>query len=483
MKRFYFLMLLIILLWDIGSFAEVLTLNDCVARGLDNNRELKIAYENFRKFKGTKQKTRALYFPHVSLTAMYNRVNFTASDRLKEDFEKFSMIPGQLSQLFLSTIQDPTMQAVYAQKIQGMMSELNLPSELPKHVGMLNTGVFVSQPIFTGFRILNANRAISAAEKGAYYQYIETKNKVILDIETTFYQALLMDHLVEVYQMAVKIGNDHLDIIKKMHAEGLASDWDLLKARTHIQKLEPQLADAKRKRELVYSKLRLLIGASQEDELLISGDFKAPEIEYAEDFDSLYKIAKANNPLLKSVSLFENSSKYLLKTAYGSLLPQIGGFANYTFLGINDEYNVGSKDINKVFAVGISLKWDIFTGGEHFGKIKEKRAELESVKQKKSQVMDYVKIQIKDALNQLKYAKENYKTHELNVQLSEKSLQIAEESFKNGTAREVDVLDAQLDLKSAKVSYYQMIYDYITADLNLKKALGVISKDFNHEEE
>jgi outer membrane protein TolC len=56
---------------------------------------------------------------------------------------------------------------------------------------------------------------------------------------------------------------------------------------------------------------------------------------------------------------------------------------------------------------------------------------------------------------------------------AKRGLEIAEERYKAGLMTNVEVMDAQLAFKSARMNYIKSLYDYIVARISLYRALGM----------
>jgi len=58
-----------------------------------------------------------------------------------------------------------------------------------------------------------------------------------------------------------------------------------------------------------------------------------------------------------------------------------------------------------------------------------------------------------------------------NVKLAERSLELANLSFRNGVLNQIDVLDTELLLSQSRLAYLQAIYDYLIAKSELQGLL------------
>ena len=453
---------------------RVLTLQDCLAAALQNNADLKIAQQQVEKALGRKKEVRGLLLPQVKVQGMYLANNVTYADALVQDYRSLQQLPAGFSDLFLSVL-PPSLRPTYEVKLQEFLGRINLPEELPDRVSLMNASVMVQQPLFTGFKLVNGYKAAAEMKNAAQHSFEVEKTKVQYDVISTFYQAVLLDSLVAVHRMSVEVGEKHLQLIRKMRQEGLASEWELLKARVHVKKLTPKLVQSKKNRDLVYSKLKLLLGLSQKDTISLNGRLQPVALPDSLQAEKLYRTALSHRRELKALSSLIKAGEHAAKIARGEYLPDIGAIGALTFLGMNDQYSLQTRDISQVLSLGVALRWNAFSFGRHSGKVQQARAQINILQEKLMQFKEALNIQIQNVIRSIEYAREELLTQQDAVMLAQKSLIIAQEAFKSGDARQVDVLDAQLDLQSARVEWLNAVFQSIIADLDFKKALGVLT--------
>jgi len=72
-------------------------------------------------------------------------------------------------------------------------------------------------------------------------------------------------------------------------------------------------------------------------------------------------------------------------------------------------------------------------------------------------------------------AKEFVESQRLNLTRAEEGLRLAEVGYREGTNTQVEMIDAQAALTTARVNHYQAIYSHMIAKLDLQKAMGTIT--------
>ena len=86
--------------------------------------------------------------------------------------------------------------------------------------------------------------------------------------------------------------------------------------------------------------------------------------------------------------------------------------------------------------------------------------------------MDGIKLEVKNAYLTMREAEEKVSTQELTIDQAEEALRLAKLSYAEGASTQLDVLNANLSLKQAKMNYQQSLLEYNLALAGLKKAIN-----------
>jgi outer membrane protein TolC len=152
-------------------------------------------------------------------------------------------------------------------------------------------------------------------------------------------------------------------------------------------------------------------------------------------------------------------------------LPNISFYGSYSYM-----YNVKPEDnyrkgINGA-AVGLKVDWTLFDGLEKYHKQKENALNAEKLanqfeqsQQQLSLVSELAKKQISVQSNALDVAKEQLK-------LAEKVYNSTKLKYEQGLGSNIEIYNAQTELKVAQNNYYGAMYDAIVAKIDFLKAIG-----------
>ena len=69
-------------------------------------------------------------------------------------------------------------------------------------------------------------------------------------------------------------------------------------------------------------------------------------------------------------------------------------------------------------------------------------------------------------------AQERIRSQEKNLEQAQEGLRLAQLRYANGLSRQIEVLDAQVALTTARANYLQAVFDYQAASARLDRAMG-----------
>lgn len=98
---------------------------------------------------------------------------------------------------------------------------------------------------------------------------------------------------------------------------------------------------------------------------------------------------------------------------------------------------------------------------------------MHSAEETLQQVRESVALEVKQDYLNILSAKEKIRATEAAVDEAEEAYKIATVRYKSGVGINLDVLDAQYNLNSARTNYITALYDYNVGLATLEKALGI----------
>ena len=409
---------------------ESLTLKDAIITAYKNNKDIQIQEQEVSAARADILGARSEFLPSLNVNAGYTRNGAVVPVQIRGKKD-----PG----VFTGYINDNTL------------------------------GAGLSQILYNG----GANIANFNSAKLNLRVQEETLRAKKLDVEfeaKRLYYGLLLGYEVErIAQELVDNARDHYEDVKNRYGQGMSSKFDLLQSEVQVALMMPQLVKAQNAIEQIMAELKKLLGYKQET--VIKPRDKNLEYSLIEikEYDFL-KTAYLNKPEMILKALGVDISKWSIQMAKSGWRPQINANLGYDF----SSNNVGNmlNNAHSNWNAGISLNFPLFDGFSTKAKVDAAKARYKEAILTKENLADQIAVDVKQACLDLKQAKAIIDSQKDNVFEAQEALRIANISYDNGEAKNLDVLDAQVSLGQVQQNLSEGIYDYLMAKAQLDRTLG-----------
>jgi outer membrane protein TolC len=179
-----------------------------------------------------------------------------------------------------------------------------------------------------------------------------------------------------------------------------------------------------------------------------------------------------NRPELQSLNDQKKQTQSLIKIAQGGWLPTVGLFANYQW---NRGQDMPPNDTKwePGYQYGVNASVPIFDGFQAYGETQAAKGQYIQVTWGEQALRNGIRTEVSADYLQLLTAKESVDAEKTNVAAAEKNYDAAEKRYREGYVNQLDVLDAEINLTSARAGYLGAISNYLTAKAALEKAMGL----------
>ncbi|MBT8366244.1 MAG: TolC family protein [Deltaproteobacteria bacterium] len=328
-----------------------------------------------------------------------------------------------------------------------------------------------SQPIFTGFALLNQYKIASLGLDIAEIRQKLTRQDIILDAKNAYFSILKTQKLLDVAQITVKQITAQKDVAENMYQVGMSPLNDLLQSQV-------QLANAKQ--TLITAQNNLAIAKSQFNTLLIR-PVNAPVaivdiLDYKPfDYDIDYCLAQAAKYRLEiqTADLEVQISQKDYKLSQSNYYPTVNLEGNYYRRGTDWDVSGGEGVADKKFwDIRATATWDFWEWGRTTYGVREKLQRLSQAKYRQEQIQVDINQEVKQAFLRTNESEQNIVTIEKAIEQAKENLRITEERYKEQVSTITDVLVAQTLFTETMTNYYNALYDYKIAKAVLYRALG-----------
>jgi outer membrane protein TolC len=422
-----------------------------------NNHVLKAAHQEEQQAIYEQYASRALFLPQVSLSGVYTQMD----DPLKLELNEVrdAIIGANRITATYLTLSPAVGNAVAA------AIDSRLPSFEKQMVGdhFWRAGLDVSWPIFTGGRILAANRAANEKLKAAKEKTRMTHAALVSELARLYFGLQLAMDVEAVRRAVVAAMELHYEQAKKMEENGLIARVERLHAEVALAESRRQHLRAVHDRELAQTALNHLLSLS-EPIVLSSPLFMHSKLEPLSVFREQ---AQMRNPALKELEARKGMAHQAVMKEIGTYAPQVALF------GTREIDNCNIDLPTPKWAVGVSVSFLLFDGMARYHKVHAANTQKRRVEDLALDARRKVDTLVEMQYQELTKAQDRYETLKTATALSEEYLRIRKRAFEEGMATSLDVVDAELNTSKIKIEKLQAMYDYDVALARLLEASGL----------
>jgi outer membrane protein len=334
----------------------------------------------------------------------------------------------------------------------------------------------LNQPLFQGFGV-KAQYAMAKEERNiATDKKTETRLNLVREIRSAFIQTLLAQRTLQVAEASVSQLEAHLKDAEAFFRQGLTPRNDVLKADVVLANAKQRQTSAAKRLLILRARLNRLLGLDESTKLDLAEWTKMPAADdKTEELPSLQELstqAEKARPELSAISASIREADEGVQFAGSTGYPHLSLFTTYyreggDFLATENDF---ANDHNA--AIGVRMDWNLFEGGRMRANVNEWRHKRDAWKQREQDLLKQVRLEVKDAYEELQVAKTNLATARVAVKQAEENLRITTLQYQAQIVISTEVLDAEVYLRQARTNYYQALYGYQLAWADLERAVG-----------
>jgi outer membrane protein TolC len=149
---------------------------------------------------------------------------------------------------------------------------------------------------------------------------------------------------------------------------------------------------------------------------------------------------------------------------------------NYGKNAGRDEFNFlkSNEPWFTTWIVGLNVNVPIFDGFQRKNQVKEARLAVEKNNIQLEGLKQSINLQISQSESTLQNDIINLNSQEGNMKLAESVYEAAKKKYEAGVGSNLEVVNAESDLKQAQTNYFSALYDAIIAKIDYEESLGKI---------
>jgi outer membrane protein TolC len=370
----------------------------------------------------------------------------------------------------------PSVDASGSFRRQSTVPELSIPPvELP--FGMRDTYDFrvtVTQPVFTGFRLLNRRRMTAAVSEARRSETAAKRNELIARVEAAYGGVLKASRLLAVARSGAEQVRLHADDVDRFFGQGLIRRDE--KLRADVKRMEAELAVLRAE-----NALRLAVAAleSAVGKALPPGAGFAdppPDTGRAETLEASLETARNLRPELAAMRQVRRAAESGRGLAAGGYWPSVAvfGTAGYGKPGLD----FLRRDWMDYWLVGVGAEWNLWSWGKTRAQHRQAAFKASAAAQSERQAEEAVRLEVTQACLRIDEAAKRLGLASRMENQAAESFRVAENLYRQGQLAHADYFDAQSDLTRARTAAADAEIDMLLARSAWRRAAGLSGQTY-----
>lgn len=412
--------------------------------------------------------------------------------RLRQAEENVNSVWGQLMPVLES---EASKLSQYSENGPMSMSDGQTDIKFVQMKFGINPGIF--------YNSLQASRKSYAISKE---EVRRIKSEVEYDVIKSYFDILLADETIGLRQESLDVLKANLKDVKNMYSTGAVPRFEVLQAQVQMMNQEPDLFRAQSGSRVALEAFNHTLGAGRNSYTaksdVLNGEVR-PVVCTDPDkkIDNLTSVALKNRPEVIQVQKKIEAAGHS-GDAYESyyLWPNfsVGGYYGMTKLEPN-RVDMGlpgpvAPDLSAITGtdewqntwqvrVAATYRWGaLFPTDSVRAQEREERLRVKEGEQEMNRLRSAISVSINNSYSKLLAAYMTINSQKENVRTAEEGLRIARESYRAGVIKNSDLLNSELMLRAARMSYINALYTYYVALAELRKEIGTEDENIILEE-
>lgn len=420
---------------------DVLTLEECLRLGIENNLFLESSRNEIRKGEHTLSENRAKLLPQINAVAGFND-NFNPP---------VSVTDG-------SAYGNP----------------YNVTKTLQYNA---SAGIQLQMPLYnqTVYTAVDIARTMNELNR---LSYEKAREDLILQISKMYYLSQNTAEQIALIKENISRLNELSSITQAFYDNGMAMEVDVKRVNINLENQRVQYDNAQSMLTQQLNLLKYVIDYPADKEIaLTSVD--------TENTTSVSLTGLDNNQyelqLLQSKQKLAEQQRKMIGQGYIPSLSLTGSwmYSAYTDKAKNWFHSGPSNHWYNSSGIGLTLRIPIFDGLDKRAKMKKAKIEIENAKLSYENALKNMQTQYLNATNELMNSQRNFRKQKDNYLLAEDVYQVTTDRYREGIASMTEVLQDEMRMSEAQNNYINAHYNYQVTNLSLLKLTGQLETLFN----
>ncbi|MGD9915456.1 MAG: TolC family outer membrane protein [Rhizobiaceae bacterium] len=334
-------------------------------------------------------------------------------------------------------------------------------------------GVEIQQSLFDGFQTRNNVRAAEARVRASNESLRNTEQNILLDAASSFMDVIRDRQIATLREQNLQFLVEQVRAARSRFEVGDGTRTDVAQAEASRSAAVAQLSAARAAALSSAATYRQIVG-DDPGQLKMPGPAKS----LPRSIDEAFGIAASEHPAIIATQHLVDAAAFSVKSAEGSLLPQVSATASVTGSASRNDLPGVSMDTTSSgtsAAIGATIRIPLYQGGAAAATVRQSKERLGQARIEVDVSRDQVRQAVASAFTLYVAAKESVAANREVVNAAQLALNGVIEERNVGQRTTLDVLNAQADVIAAKISLASAERDVVVASYAILSAMGRLS--------
>ncbi len=337
----------------------------------------------------------------------------------------------------------------------------------PGFINNYQTSLQLKMPLYQGGALWAGRRQAGHHTEAALFNHSYMQQQVIFQTIHSYARTRQAGSAIHAMETAVSAAEKRHQDTLALQKRGILIDSDVMDARVHLLRSQLKLKQANNAYAQAKEELQRVMGLdsttaiSVEDEpnLVITTGTLNQAIEKSTQF----------RPDLKALEQTYQASEADIDLNRAAFLPHVG-------LVAGQEWNASTATLkSRNSMIGATISINLFSGGYDQAQMRASRAKEVALGLKIADHKQQIHNEVTHAWRMLDESKSRHSSEREALKQSEESLRIKSLRYQQGLAKTSDLLDAQMQVDTTRLSSIQARYDTTIAQAALQLATGTLN--------
>jgi outer membrane protein TolC len=331
-----------------------------------------------------------------------------------------------------------------------------------------SAGIDLQQLLFDG-QVFVGLQARNTSMEFARKNVEVTEENIRANIYKIYYQLAAGSNQVNILDANIARLQKLADDTRKLYDAGFAERLDVDKVTVQLNNLQTEKQRVINTIDNGYLGLKALMGMPVKDTLVLTDSITYDDIRSGVLDAGLYNYEDRKEYQYAELGMKLN--EFNIRRYKLTYLPTVALSSNYNLLRQSDKFGFGGP-WNPGSGIGLRISVPIFDGFARAARVQTARLQLEQTQNRIAELKLNIDRDVQLAINDYTSALATLETQKRNMELAEKVYGQTKKKYEIGTGSNLEINNADTELRIAQSNYIDALYDGIIAKIDFLKATG-----------